>query len=158
MSYKELANRLRELQPQRETFVSGVVVKVEGLTCFVDIGGTEIEANLRPTEIGIDGELLVVPKVGSAVVMASMNGDLAHMLVLAMDAAEELRLSGKMIINDGVQGGLININALTKKLNAFVDSFNTHTHTGNMGAPTSIPMVEAKTFVAGDYEDTNVTH
>lgn len=162
--YKELTDRLKALQPTKEIFVSGVVVSVDGCTCMVEVGSSQIEASLRPTEMEQSGELLLIPKVGSAVVLASMNGDYSSLVVLSCDVVEKVLLSGELIyqsakitINDGSFGGLIKIKDLTEKLNALVDAFNTHTHPHPQG-PTSAPQQQAQSFAAADYEDTSVTH
>lgn len=158
MNYRELADRLRAMQPQRDFFTSGKVLKVDGLTCVVAVGNGELEANLRPTSLAQDGEILIVPKVGSAVVMGCLAGDYSQMIVLAMDAAERVVINGEVMINGGSNGGLVNVAALTDKLNELVESFNQHTHTGNMGSPTSPPSILATSFKKDDYEDSNVKH
>lgn len=163
-SYKELTDRLKELQPQKETFISGTVVSVDGCTCIVEVGSSQLEASLRPTETEQSGELLLIPKVGSAVVMASMNGDYSRLVVLSCDVVEKVLVSGELVyqsakitINEGSLGGLVNIKDLTEKLNALVNVFNTHVHPHPQG-PTSAPQQQVDTFVASDYEDTSVTH
>ena len=159
MSYRELADRLRTMQPQREFFCCGKVLEVvDGLTCIIEVGKDKIEANLRPTELQQDGELLIVPKIGSAVVLGCLNGDYNQMIVLAMDVAEQIIISGNVTINGGKLGGMVNVGMLTDKLNAFVDTFNAHTHIGNMGAPTAVPAPPANPFVRGDYEDNRIKH
>lgn len=157
-SYRELADRLRDIQSQREVFCCGKVVSVDGLTCMVEVGSDTIEVSLRPTELAQSGELLIVPKVGSAVVCGCVEGDYSRMVILAMDVADQIMMTGKVVINGGGLGGLVNIAALTGKLNELVDMFNAHTHTGNMGAPTSPPTSPANSFAQGDYEDKQVTH
>ena len=158
-SYKELADRLRGIQPLKEVFCCGKVVSVDGLTCMVEVGSDTIEVSLRPTELAQSGELLVVPKVGSAVVCGCLEGDYSRMVILAMDIADQIMMTGKVVLNGGNLGGLINISALTSKLNDLVSTFNSHTHgNGNNGAPTTAPQSTAKTFSKGDYEDTKVTH
>ena len=77
------------------------------------------------------------------------------MLFPATAFAEE---SGSITINGGKLGGMVNIGDLTSKINELVQSFNNHTHTGNMGSPTSTPMAQAKTFNKSDYEDTKIKH
>ena len=67
-------------------------------------------------------------------------------------------INGEVMINGGSNGGLVNVAALTDKLNELVESFNQHTHTGNMGSPTSPPSILATSFKKDDYEDSNVKH
>lgn len=158
LSFRELADRLRDIQSQREVFCCGKVVSVDGVTCMVEVGSDTIEVSLRPTELAQSGELLIVPKVGSAVVCGCVEGDYSRMVMLSMDVADHILMTGKVIINGGGLGGLVNIASLTGKLNELVDMFNAHTHTGNMGALTSAPTSPANAFAQGDYEDKQVTH
>lgn len=53
--------------------------------------------------------MLVTPKVGSAVTIGSLSGDLRELVVLQVDHIETI------VINGGKLGGLINIGQLTKK-------------------------------------------
>ena len=158
MSYRELADRLRAMQPHQEIFCSGRVVKVEGLICVVQVGSAQLEANLRPTALEQEGELLVIPKVGSAVVLGCMSGDFSRLLVLSADVVERVLISGQIVINGGGLGGLVNIGALTEKLNSLVDAINSHSHTDSLGGATTPPLTPADSFVRDDYEDNTVKH
>lgn len=74
-----------------------------------------------------------------------------------------------VVVNGGENGGVINIDPLTQKLNQLVQEIetikaqiNTHTHTGNSGTPTSPPITPISQtisqFSAEDYEDTKHLH
>lgn len=77
---------------------------------------------------------------------------------------------GNVEVNSGNNGGVINIQDLTDKLNQLVReieelkmALNTHTHTSTpTGGPTSTPLVPHNktftTFNKSDYEDTKFTH
>lgn len=128
---------------------SGVAKNVranEGL-CDVEIAGKApaLGVLLGDAERGV----LTVPEDGSVVVVVWATPTLA-VLVLAAQVAEVRVRGGKL-------GGLVNIGALTQKLNALVETFNTHTHPASGGA-TSVPSTLAASFTAGDYEDKNVKH
>ena len=156
--YRELRDRLRGLQNGYTAIWQGIVENVEGLTCSVKVGALTVPGvRLRPSLTDDDGSLTVVPKVGTAVTMGSMSGDLSELVVIAVDHAESIVASGKITINGGELGGLINIEALTGKLNELVKTFNSHTHQGTHG-PTGKPLTEAKDFDRGDYEDEEVKH
>lgn len=100
-----------------------------------------------------DSHLLITPAIGSAVIVGSLSGDLAELVVLAVDRVESI------VINGGRLGGLINIDALTDKLNELVQSINSHTHiSGGKGAPTGTPIKQAQSFRASDYEDDKIKH
>lgn len=83
--------------------------------------------------------------------------------IIDISSAKQVR------INSGNNGGVINIEDITNKLNGLVKeieqlkaAYNSHTHTGNMGSPTSPPIIPHNntfsTFNKSDYEDTKFTH
>lgn len=156
--YRELRDRLRGLQNGYTAIWQGIVEKVEGLTCSVKVGALTVPGvRLRSSLTDDKGSLTVVPKVGTAVTMGSLSGDLSELVVIAVDHAESIVASGQITINGGELGGLINIEALTGKLNELVKTFNSHTHQGVHGV-TGKPLSPAKDFDRGDYEDEKVKH
>lgn len=153
--YRELAENLRSFgRPQTVSIYQGIVRKVKGLMCDVEIGGITIpEVRLRASLASEEQHLLITPAIGSSVIVGSLSGDLAELVVLAVDRAESVTFNG------GKLGGLINIEVLTAKLNALIKAFNTHTHiSGAKGTPTATPMKQAELFSASDYEDTTIKH
>lgn len=152
-NYKELAQLVRSAAGKAQiTLMQGIVRKVSGLTCEVEIGGIAVpDVRLRASEAGIDGQLLVTPKVDTAVIVGSLSGDLTQLVVLAVDQAESITING------GKLGGLINVEPLTQKINELVQAFNTHTHQGFHG-PTGPPLKAAQQLKRGDYEDTTIKH
>ena len=158
--YKELADNLRRVLGNKGVAIStGIVKSVSGILCEIEVGKLVVpDVRLRASETADDGEILLIPKVGTAVVFGSLTGDLSQLVVLQIDHVESIKITGSISINDGNLGGLIKIAELTNKLNTLVQSFNTHTHTGNMGAPTSPPVSPAQQFNKSDYEDTKIKH
>ena len=142
--YKELAEMLRLTRgnPGRITLAQGIVTKVEGELCDV---------RLRASEASRDDDMLVVPRIGSAVIVGSLSGDMSQLVVLAVDSIE------RVIINGGKLGGLVKIDLLTAKINELVKAFNTHIHTAPNG-PTTVPTVPAAELKRADYEDENIKH
>ena len=155
-SYKELASLLGKVTHRggNITILQGIVKSVQDLTCTVEVGSlTLTDVRLCASTSADNGELLIIPKVGSAVIMVSLSGDMTHLVIVAIDCAESI------IINGGKLGGLINIDALTSKLNELVQAFNTHTH--NMPTPmglTAPPTKPAVSLKKQDYEDTKIKH
>ncbi|WP_288744914.1 hypothetical protein [uncultured Prevotella sp.] len=101
--------------------------------------------------------MLVTPKVGTAVTMGSLSGDMAELVVVQVDHVERIEVNG------GLLGGLVNIGELTAKINELVDAFNSHTHQVTVAHPggtftTVKPMKAANRFVQGDYEDETIKH
>ena len=159
-AYKEFGNRLRgALGPDKISIYQGVVKSVEGITCTVTSGNIDLpDVRLRASEAELENDVVLIPKIGSAVIVGSLSGDLSQLAVLVCDEVDSVRVSGQITLNGGKQGGLVNIQSLTDVLNKLVDSYNSHTHTGNQGAPTSPPTQTAESFNQSDYEDTLINH
>ena len=151
--YKELRERLRGVAPQHEMSVlQGIVKSVSGCTCEVEIGSLIVpDVRLRASETDDNGEMLIVPKVGTAVIVRSLSGDYANLVVLSVDHVESITING------GKLGGLVNIEDLTKKINELIKVVNNHTHQGTHG-PTGPPLTKAQEFKKTDYEDVTIKH
>lgn len=160
---------LRNLQaavgPAQLSVYQGIVVSVEGDTCTVRFGSMDVAGvRLRASEAPDDSKMLIVPRKDTAVIVGSLSGDLTQLAVLSVDAIERIEVNG------GKQGGLVNIQTLTDKINELVDAFNRHTHTIPIGgvtcgtypnaAPVSVPAITAKAskLDKSDYEDETVKH
>lgn len=118
-AYRELGERLKGLRPRMSYLYQGVVQSVEGLSCTVIIDGLAIpDVRLRATTTAEDQQLLLRPALGSCVIVGSLTGELDHLVVLAVDQAEELLLHG------GHQGGLVLVGQLIDKLNTLERAFN----------------------------------
>ena len=163
---ERLLRNIREaVGPTPITVYQGIVVAVDGITCTVRFGKMDVAGvRLRASEASDDAQLLIVPRVNTAVIVGSLSGDLAQLAVLSVDAVERIEING------GKLGGLINIEALTSKINELVAAFNNHTHTISSGAivcgtypnanPVNVPAVVSKAsrLDKADYEDDKVTH
>lgn len=164
---------IRNLQvavgPAPLTVYQGIVASVEGVTCTVTFGSQDVSGvRLRASEAENDSQILLVPRVGTAVIVGSLSGDLSQLAVLSVDAVERIEING------GRLGGLINIEALTNKINALVEAFNAHTHTIGSGSiivgvpsapqtnynPVVVPkiLVPADKLNRKDYEDETIEH
>lgn len=120
--YRELGESLRNIggAGRDVTIYQGIVNSVDGNVCEVQVGNIAVpDVRLRASESDDDDEFLVTPKVGSAVVIGSLSGDLSQLVVLQVDHIDTI------IINGGKLGGLIKIKELTEKLNAIEDDINT---------------------------------
>lgn len=157
--YRRLQELLRGAGGGRETTLyQGVVKSVEGQTCTVTVGKVDVPwVRLKASETEDEGRMLVTPKVGTAVTMGSLSGDMAELVVVQVDHVERIEVNG------GLLGGLVNIEELTAKINELVDAFNSHTHQVTVAHPggtftTVKPMKAANRFVRGDYEDETIKH
>jgi hypothetical protein len=152
--YKELATLIKQASSggSRVTILQGIVKEVSGVTCTVEIGSLTVSGvRLRASEKQEETQILITPAIGSAVILASLSGDMTNLVVVAVDVAESITING------GKLGGLINIEALTAKLNELVQVFNSHTHTAPNG-PTTPPTTTASQLQRKDYEDEKIKH
>ena len=117
--YSKLKDYLSGIGGNGIAITQGIVKSVSGKLCEVEIGNIVIpDVRLRASELDDGGEMLVTPKVGSAVTVGSLSGDLSQLVVFQVDHIETI------VINGGKLGGLINIEQLTEKLNAIEDDIN----------------------------------
>lgn len=151
--YSKLKEYLAKIGGGKDiTIYQGIVNSVDGCLCEVQVGGIAIpDVRLRASEMDDDGQMLVTPKVGTAVIFGSLSGDLSQLVILQVDHIETI------VINGGKLGGLINIEQITDKINELVNTFNSHTHPGVHG-PTGTPNGTANNFDKGDYEDETIKH
>ena len=157
------------MTPAAKWLTQGEVVSVKDTTCTVKIGEAEIEGvRLRASLTDRERQILIVPKVGSAVTLGCLTADLNNLVVLQVDEAESITING------GELGGLVKIQELTDKINALVEAFNSHTHTIAIGgikttgsaatqtnaAPVTIPAIGRKAAKLNkkDYEDETIKH
>ena len=120
--YSRLKEYLRGLSNSGNdvTICQGIVRSVAGNTCEVEVGSLIIPGvRLRASEAEDESQMLITPRIGSAVIMGSLSGDLSQLAVLQVDKVESI------VINGGKLGGLINIEQLTEKLNAIENDINT---------------------------------
>ncbi len=156
--YRQLRDSLSGLVPSRATLLQGIVKSVSGITCTVTVGSLDIPGvRLRASELDDSSHILITPKPGSPVILGSLSGDLADLVVLQVDHIDTITVNG------GSLGGLINIAQLTEKLNALVKAFNAHTHDVAVSHPggtfTTLPTdTSAASFNKSDYEDPLITH
>ena len=156
--YSKLKDFLSGIGSNGIAITQGIVKSVSGNLCEVKIGNIVIpDVRLRASELDDDGEMLVTPKIGSAVTVGSLSGDLSQLVVLQVDHIENV------VINGGKLGGLINIEHLTNKINDLVNTFNSHTHNVTVSHPggtftTVKPGSPASSFNRGDYEDEKIKH
>ena len=162
-------NPLNEIRKSICTMVSkrGVVaftaqvVSVDGECCTVDYDGLQVsDVRLRAVVNGEQSKILVTPKVGSYVMVVSLTDDMTQLIVSAFSDVDKIEIdTGKIVLNGGQNGGIVNITQLTQKLNDMVNMFNTHTHAvTTIGGPTAQPEVPAAPFNASDYNDDKILH
>lgn len=134
-----------------------------------DQGAAVEGVRLKSIQTPGGGSFVIVPEQDSFVTVGFFSQTTAICLHVELAASITLE-AGTFTINGGNNGGLININELTDKLNGlqktvndFITTFSSHTHPGVQpgggvsGIPTTSPS-PAAAFNASDYEDSTVTH
>ena len=163
---QRLIRNIREAAgPKPLTVYQGIVAAVAGVSGTGTLGAPDVSGiRLRASEADNQAQIILVPRVGTAVVVGSLSGDLSQLVVLSVDEVERIEING------GKLGGLINIEAITDKINQLVEAFNAHTHIIPTGAivcgsyPNANPVTAPKTlspadsFDRTDYEDTTIKH
>lgn len=119
--FRELADRLKDLNPKTGAIFQGIVKGLDGITCTVSIGEIDIpDVRIRASETANDNsQMLVCPKIGSAVILGSLSGDYTDLAILSVDEVDHI------IINGGKKGGLINVTDLVNRLNTIERDINT---------------------------------
>ena len=94
--YRRLQELLKGAGGGRETTLyQGIVKSVEGQTCTVTVGGVDVPGvRLKASETEDKGRMLVTPKVGTAVTMGSLSGDMAELVVVHVDRVETIEVNG----------------------------------------------------------------
>lgn len=119
--FRELAERLKGLNPKSGAIFQGIVLSIDGCLCTVRIGEIDIpDVRIRASETAKDStQMLVCPKIGSAVILGSLSGDYADLAILSVDEVDHITING------GSKGGLINITDLVNRLNTIERDINT---------------------------------
>ena len=118
-AYRELQERLRKLGGRALSLYQGVVESVEDGTCTVIIDGLAIpDIRLRATTTEDDMELLIIPAVGSGVIVGSLTGGFEQLVILSIDRADQI------ILNGGHRGGLVLVHELTQRVNTLERELN----------------------------------
>lgn len=144
----------------------------EGVVLFPAIGSYVIVSFIAPcvaVVVATDTVDKIVAKIGKTTAQF-IDGQVD---IAVQDTTVKITSEG-VVINGGVNGGMVKIQNLTKKLNEFITAFNSHTHelpTGAVAvtgsataqantAPVVVPPITShhNTVTASDYEDEKVRH
>ncbi len=169
--YGKIAKTIKAMgAAQGVVLFTAEVDSVEDESCTVKIGTLELtDVRLRAVLNSESDKIVVTPKRGSRVLVADMSGgSYIDLVVLSYSEIEKVEVAIEqttytidkdgIVMNGGNNGGLINIQELTDKLNDLITAFNTHTHGVQSFGNSSATGTLAKAFNASDYEDTKVKH
>ena len=81
--------------------IAGEVISVQGESCTVEIGGMEItDVRLKAAINNNSNKVLITPKVGSIILLASLTGDLKDLCVISVDEVEKIEYrQGQTTVN-----------------------------------------------------------
>lgn len=105
--------------------VRGEILAIDGQTCTVKLaGGLEVSGvRLKPVVSDSENYVLVVPAIGSDVLMLSGNGTLDDLTVILCDSPESIEMSrnGLTVLFDGTDGKVQIKNDATSLKDVFED-------------------------------------
>jgi hypothetical protein len=148
-----------------------VSVDIDTATCVCQLIGGVTTAELKTVNLMAENDdgLLLVPAVGSTVIVIWTKRMLPFVAMFSEISDVYLNASGVVEINQGTYGGLVKVqdlvtkmNAIENKLNSIIASYNAHIHpdpvSGSTGVPT-VPITGTLTpTIVADIENPNVTH
>lgn len=157
--FSRIKRSIRQIAGHREMLYVGRVKSVDGETCTVQVDDLTLsDVRLRAVVNGKESKMLITPACESYVTMIDLGDAMTDLLVIAYSEIEKVEITAKEVIfNGGENGGLINIEKLTEKLNALANDLQTHTHVCPNGQ-TAITETLVTKFSKSDYEDEKVKH
>ena len=122
---RDAIRKICEIDNQGLMFFNAEVISIDGETCTIQRNDLEFtDVRLGAVVDGNAKNILITPKIGSMVLIADLSeGLMRDLAVIGWSEVDTITING------GYLGGLVNVQALTTKLNALVQAFNTHTHT-----------------------------
>jgi hypothetical protein len=179
---QEAVQRLAGVQLADQVYlVEGTVtaVDVSTRTCTVLVGSDQSEYELPGVRLmaEVDDGVLIIPSVDSPIIVGYSKRILPFVCqfsqverVLTVTGGTSIEVKDGLIqLNDGSYGGLVQVTALVKKMNALEDllndlitKYNTHIHPASSGTTSPTASQETRTITArtkqADLENTSVKH
>ncbi len=144
-TYRRLADVLKGVNPQVMTIMQGKMGNVDGNTCTVIVDDIEIsDVRLRASTTDNENEMLIVPKLGTTVIVGSLTGNLDELVILSYDEIETISING------GALGGLVKINELktqlvkvTARIDGIISAINAGVVTAGDGGSALLTKIKA---------------
>lgn len=142
------------------------VISVNQEEKTMDVKALSDGLEVYDVQLGV-GSVVMYPKPGSMCLIGMIEDQNTNAILISAEEVDivEITASTEISFNGGANGGLINIDALTEKINSLVQTFNDHTHLVNtQGTATAQSgTAQATTNKATklrkeDYEDNLITH
>ncbi|MBR1922135.1 MAG: hypothetical protein IJ838_00075 [Paludibacteraceae bacterium] len=184
--YSQIAQTIRNIAGVKvggATIFPAVVKQVNGAVCTITIGDLDIsDVRLRAVINNDQDQILRIPKANSQVLVADMSGgEFRELVVIEQSQTEKIDLTigqttlviedGKITINGGNNGGLINIGDLTKQINTIerdinslktiVSDWTPVAQDGGAALKTAVTTWASQSLTEtqnSNYEDTNIKH
>lgn len=134
--------------------IDGIVTKINGDTCSVKIGDFEqSDIRLKATADGKDN-LLIIPKIGSRVLMLSTDGTIANLTVIKCDVAERIIFNenGLQVEIDSkskkvkIENETTGLKDLFQQLTDIFKNLKVYTPVGPSGTPLKDTIVKLEKF------------
>lgn len=134
--------------------IDGTVTAVNGDTCSVMVNDFEIsDIRLKATADGSDN-LLIIPKVGSRVLMLSTDGTIGNLTVIKCDVAERIfyNENGLLVEIDSTTGKVklqnedTSLRSLFEQLTDLLKTLKVFTPAGPSGFPLPATIVKIEQF------------
>ena len=165
MQSSELRKALHDFFGNISATMIAAVKSVDKNKCTCTIENDSVEyfnVRLRPT-VGNNNGIVLYPKIGATVLAVKIENSEQWAVVFATEYDSAEILIDSIVLNNGNFGGLVKIEELTRQLNAFVNSYNSHTHPF-VGVPPTSPgttssiLTQAQQFNKSDYENPKFKH
>lgn len=145
MKYTEIKRLLKEIVKVSPALpITGEVVAVDGETCRVKIAELELSGvRLKAAVTGANDYLMLVPKIGSVVILLSRTGDLDDLMIVQNDQVEriEYKQNGLEVIIDssdakiGIRNNTVSLFDLLGELTDLLKQLQVSTPSGPSGTP-----------------------
>jgi hypothetical protein len=151
---KERALRYEELYLKLCT-VDSVDEKERTISCTPVEGAKLISVDLQAMQEKTTG-LLIVPKIGSKVVVGYLDKNNAAVLLYTDIDKIVVDVENTVVINGGENNGLVKIAELHNRLKSLENAFNNHVHpattTATIGAATTVGVITINPVANGSNE------
>ena len=152
----QLKDNLRKIVKANPNLpIDGIVTKISGDTCSVKLDGDfEIsDIRLKATADGTDN-LLIIPKIGTRVLMLSTDGTIGNLTVIKCDVAEKIfyNENGLLVEIDSTTGKVklqnneTSIKTLFQQLVDLMKTLKVFTPVGPSGIPLPDSIVKIEKF------------
>lgn len=92
--YRQIAELMKGFQSSGQVFFPATVERVDGITCTVKIEGLSVsDVRLKPTTTHTANQVLMIPMVGSNVLVASLSGEVDNLFVVAADTIDRMEVT-----------------------------------------------------------------